>query len=135
VEELITGGVIVESEPSPELLMSIVHKESPLHDGALLIRRGRISKAACYLPLSSVEGLPKEWGTRHRAALGLSERCDALVVVISEERGEISVAQGRQMILVKNIEQLSKLVNEAQVSNGPAAKSWPEIILSLTVHR
>jgi len=135
VEELITGGVPLESEPSPELLMSIFHKESPLHDGALLIRRGRIAKAACYLPLSSAEGLPKEWGTRHRAALGLSERCDALVVIISEERGEISVAQGRQMIHVTNIEQLSKLVNEALVSNGPAVKSWPEMILSLTVHR
>jgi diadenylate cyclase len=135
VEELITGGVPLESEPSPELLMSIFHKESPLHDGALLIRRGRIAKAACYLPLSSAEGLPKEWGTRHRAALGLSERCDALVVVISEERGEISVAQGRQMIHVTNIEQLSKLVQEALASTGPAVKSWSEMILSITVHR
>ena len=135
VEELITGGVPLESEPSPELLMSIFHKESPLHDGALLIRRDRIAKAACYLPLSSAEGLPKEWGTRHRAALGLSERCDALVIVISEERGEISVAQGRQMIQVTNIEQLSKLVKEALTSTGPAVKSWPEMILSLTVHR
>jgi diadenylate cyclase len=135
VEELITGGVSLESEPSPELLMSIFHKESPLHDGALLIRRGRIAKAACYLPLSSTEGLPKEWGTRHRAALGLSERCDALVVVISEERGEISVAQGRQMMQVTNIEQLSKLVQEALASNGPAVKSWPEMILAITVHR
>jgi len=135
LEELITGGVPLESEPSPELLMSIFHKESPLHDGALLIRRGRIAKAACYLPLSSVEGLPKEWGTRHRAALGLSERCDALVVVISEERGEISVAQGRQIIQVTNIEQLSKLVQEALASNGPAVKSWPEMILAITVHR
>jgi len=135
VEELITGGVPLESEPSPELLMSIFHKESPLHDGALLIRRGRIAKAACYLPLSSGEGLPKEWGTRHRAALGLSERCDALVVVISEERGEISVAQGRQMIQVTNIEQLSSLVQEALASTGPTVKSWPEMILALTVHR
>jgi len=135
VEELITGGVPLESEPSPELLMSIFHKESPLHDGALLIRRGRIAKAACYLPLSSAEGLPKEWGTRHRAALGLSERCDALVVVISEERGEISVAQGRQIIHVTNIEQLSILVQEALASNGPAIKSWPEMILAITVHR
>jgi len=135
VEELITGGVQLESEPSPELLMSIFHKESPLHDGALLIRRGRIAKTACYLPLSSAEGLPNEWGTRHRAALGLSERCDALVVVISEERGEISVAQGGHMIHVTDIEQLSKLVQEALASTGPAVKSWPEMILSITVHR
>jgi diadenylate cyclase len=135
VEELITGGVPLESEPGPELLMSIFHKESPLHDGALLIRRARIAKAACYLPLSSAEGLPNKWGTRHRAALGLSERCDALVVVISEERGEISVAQGGQMIHVTNIEQLSKLIHETLTSTGPTVKSWPEMILSLTVHR
>ncbi len=135
VEELITGGVLLESEPSPELLLSVFPKESPLHDGALLIRRGRIAKAACYLPLSSAEGLPKKWGTRHRAALGLSERCDAVVVVVSEERGEISIAQGRQMIPVKNIEQLSKLLQEALASTGPATKTWPEMILSLAVHR
>jgi len=135
VEELITGGIPLESELSPELLMSIFHKESPLHDGALLIRRGRIAKAACYLPLSSVEGLPKEWGTRHRAALGLSERCDASIVVISEERGEISVAQNSKIIHVSNIEQLSQLIKDALESNGPASKSWPKMALSLTVHK
>jgi diadenylate cyclase len=135
VEELITGGIPLESEPSPEVLMSIFQKESPLHDGALLIRRGRVAKAACYLPLSPAEGLPKKWGTRHRAALGLSERCDAWVVVISEERGEISVAQGRQMIHVTNIEQLSNLVQKALASTGLTVKSWPEMILDIIVHR
>jgi len=135
VEELITGGIPLESEPSPELLMSIFQKASPLHDGALLIRRGRVAKAACYLPLSSAEGLPKEWGTRHRAALGLSERCDAWVVVISEERGEISLTQGRQMIHVTNIEQLSKLVKEALAPTGPMVKSWRERVLALMVYR
>ena len=135
VEELITGGIPLESEPSPELLMSIFHKESPLHDGALLIKKGKIAKAACYLPLSSAEGLPKEWGTRHRAALGLSERCDALVVVISEERGEISVAQDKQIIQITNIEHLSSLVQETLASTRPPVKSWPEMIFAIIVHR
>ena len=74
-------------------------------------------------------------GYQTQSSLGLSERCDALVVVISEERGEISVAQGRQMIHVTNIEQLSKLVQEALASTGPTVKSWPEMIVAITVHR
>ncbi|MBW2082367.1 MAG: DNA integrity scanning protein DisA nucleotide-binding domain protein, partial [Deltaproteobacteria bacterium] len=64
VDELVTGGTELEGAPSPELLMSIFQKNSPLHDGAVLIRGGKISRVACYLPLSSREGLPEQWGTR-----------------------------------------------------------------------
>lgn len=135
VEELITGGIPLEGEPSPELLISIFQKESPLHDGALLLRKGRVVKVGCYLPLSSVEGLPKEWGTRHRAALGLSERCDAWVLAISEERGEISLARDRQMMHVKNLDQLSKLVQEALAATRPVVESWWERVLALMVRR
>ncbi|MBW1800815.1 MAG: diadenylate cyclase, partial [Deltaproteobacteria bacterium] len=70
VDEWITGGQQIEGDVSPELLMSIFQKDSPLHDGAMVIRNGQIHQVACYLPLSSAEGLPQEWGTRHRAALG-----------------------------------------------------------------
>jgi diadenylate cyclase len=134
VDELITGGMPLEGEPSRELLMSIFQKESPLHDGALLIRRGRVAKVACYLPLSSAEGLPKEWGTRHRAALGLSERCDAWIVVISEERGEISLAQNRQMLQMTSFDQLSKTVRNALTPTKPMVKSWHERALTMIVH-
>lgn len=135
VEELITGGIPIEGDPSTELLMSVFQKESPLHDGALLVRKGRVAKVGCYLPLSSADGLPKEWGTRHRAALGLSERCDAWVVVVSEERGEISLARGGQMIHVADFNQLSKLVQEAFVPTGPTDVAWRERILAPIVHR
>lgn len=135
VEEWVTGGIQLDGEPGPQLLMSIFQKESPLHDGALLIQKGRISQTACYLPLSSSEGLPKEWGTRHRAALGLSERCDAWVVVISEERGEISVAQGAQVIHVENTEQLSQLVREAIAPPKlPTMTRW-ERVRAILIHR
>jgi uncharacterized protein (TIGR00159 family) len=97
VEECVTSGQTLEGKPSAEILMSIFQKESPLHDGAILIREGRIQLVACYLPLSSEEGLPKEWGTRHRAAMGLSERCDAIMVVVSEERGEVSLIVERKV--------------------------------------
>ena len=72
VQEYMTEGQKLESAPTPEVLKSIFQKESPLHDGAILIRQGVIAEVACYLPLTPAEGLPKEWGTRHRAAIGLS---------------------------------------------------------------
>jgi diadenylate cyclase len=135
VEELITGGISLEGEPSPEVLMSVFQKESPLHDGALLIRKGRVTKVGCYLPLSSAEGLPKEWGTRHRAALGLSERSDAWIVVVSEERGEIYLARDGQMLHVKDSDQLSNLVQEAFSPTAPAVKTWPERILAIVLRQ
>jgi diadenylate cyclase len=135
VGELITGGTPLEGEPASEILLSILQKASPLHDGALLIQRGRIVRAACYLPLSSAEGLPKEWGTRHRAALGLSERCDAWVLVVSEERGEISLAQDGEIIPVTNREELSKIVQKAIVPATVSGITWRERVRDLMVRR
>lgn len=135
VQEFITEGQALEGDPTPEILVSIFQKESPLHDGAVLIRRGRITQIACYLPLSPEQGLPKEWGTRHRAALGLSERCDAWVVVVSEERGEVSLARQRQMAPVKTSQELSRLVQEALAPVTPRRASWTERIRSLLLHQ
>ena len=135
VEELVTGGVQLDAEPSSQLLMSIFQKDSPLHDGAMLLQRGRVAQVACYLPLSSADGLPKEWGTRHRAALGLTEHCDAWVVVVSEERGEVSLARGRQMIHIENPGRLSQLVTEAVTTSGLSSMTWWERIRSFVFHR
>jgi hypothetical protein len=98
------------------MLMSIFQKESPLHDGAIIIREGRIEKVACYLPLSSESHLPKEWGTRHRAARGLTERCDASVIVVSEERGEISLARGQEMIKTESTQGLARSLEKISPS-------------------
>lgn len=135
VEELITGGIPLEGEPSPEVLMSIFQKDSPLHDGALLLSKGRVAKVGCYLPLSSAEGLPKAWGTRHRAALGLSERCDAWIVVVSEERGEVSIARDGGMLHVRGVDQLANLVQEALAPTRPEVKGWHKRILAHIIHR
>ncbi len=91
LQDLMTNGVIINSEISPQMLESIFYDGAPLHDGAALINNGRIEKAACHLPLSTNPAVPQHLGTRHRAALGLSERSDAVTVVISEERGEVSL--------------------------------------------
>lgn len=91
LHDLMTNGVAIDSEISPQMLESIFYDGAPFHDGAALINNGRIEKAACHLPLSVSPDVPQHLGTRHRAALGLSERSDAVIVVISEERGEVSL--------------------------------------------
>ena len=108
VDELVTGGISIEGQPTPEIITSVFQKESPLHDGAMIIRKGAIVATACYLPLSSAEGLPNEYGTRHRAALGLAERCDAWVIVVSEERGKLSLVRKG---LIGSIEDPSDLID------------------------
>ena len=79
---------------SMQVLMNIFEHNTPLHDGAIIIRGDRIVSATCYLPLSDNMGLSKDLGTRHRAAVGMSEVSDALIIVVSEETGAVSVAQG-----------------------------------------
>jgi uncharacterized protein (TIGR00159 family) len=135
VEEWITGGVPIEGEPSPELVMSIFQKESPLHDGAMLIRKGKVTIVSCYLPLSSAENLPTQWGTRHRAALGLSEKCDARVLVVSEERGEISLARNGEMVHIENVDHLSRAVQEAFRRPGMEGTSWSRKVKQYLTHR
>ncbi|HEA68582.1 MAG TPA: diadenylate cyclase [Desulfobacterales bacterium] len=135
VENMVTGGQALDGEPGPELLMSIFHKESPLHDGAMLIRKGRIDQVACYLPLSADEGLPKEWGTRHRAALGITQRCDACVVAVSEERGKVSFARGKKVSPVDDAEMLSNWLMEAISPGSPEKKSLLEKAFSIFHHR
>jgi diadenylate cyclase len=91
VSELLEGGIAVGAEISPELLTAIFQKVSPLHDGAVIIDGDRLVKAGVVLPLTQRQNIEGFYGTRHRAAMGLAERCDALVVVVSEERGEVTL--------------------------------------------
>lgn len=92
--EIIKTGTVVDATPSVELIGNLFFVNSPLHDGAMIIRDGRICASGCFLPLSQNYTISKEVGTRHRAALGMSENSDAVIVVVSEETGTISIAQG-----------------------------------------
>ncbi len=94
VEDIIEGCVYIDATVSVELIITIFHPTTPLHDGAVVVRGERIAFASCVLPLSKTAQLPKKYGTRHRAALGISEETDAVAVVVSEETGEISLAVG-----------------------------------------
>jgi diadenylate cyclase len=90
IDELITGGVAITARVSSELLQAMFQKQSPLHDGAVLVDGDQITHAGAILPLTQ-RSVPDEYGTRHRAGLGLSERSDAHVIVVSEERGDVTI--------------------------------------------
>ena len=92
LNEIMSTGTIVNADANAELIKNIFFNKAPLHDGALIIRDGRIAAAGCVLPLTKSTNLSKELGMRHRAGIGLSEQSDALVVIVSEETGAISVA-------------------------------------------
>ena len=94
LDEYFKTGTQIDAQVSEQLLRNIFFKNSPLHDGAMIIRDGRVAAAACVLPLSDSHRLSADLGTRHRAGVGMSEASDAVVVIVSEENGAISVASG-----------------------------------------
>ena len=98
LNDLIEAGTPLDAAVSKDLLLSLFLPLSPLHDGAVLIQDGRVAAAGCVLPLTLRDDLPEGLGTRHRAALGITEESDAVVVVVSEETGAISVVYGGEMV-------------------------------------
>lgn len=90
-------GIALDSLVSSQLLINIFEKNTPLHDGAIIVRGDRVVSATCYLPLSDNMELSKELGTRHRAAVGISEVSDSLTIVVSEETGKVSIASGSEL--------------------------------------
>lgn len=95
--DIIKTGTVIDSDPSAELIGNIFFPNSPLHDGAVIVRGGRLYAAGCFLPLSDNQEISRELGTRHRAALGMSEASDAVVVVVSEETGIITICQSGKL--------------------------------------
>jgi diadenylate cyclase len=96
LNEFVEGGTTLDAQITKELILSIFVTASPIHDGALIVRKGRITAAACFLPLTGNPNVSKTFGTRHRAAIGITEESDAVVVAVSEEDGGISlVVDGR----------------------------------------
>lgn len=92
LNDIITTGTVLDADITAELLKNIFYPKAPLHDGALIVRNNRITAAGCVLPLTSKTNLSKDLGMRHRAGIGISEQSDAVVVIVSEETGAISVA-------------------------------------------
>jgi uncharacterized protein (TIGR00159 family) len=109
IDELVSGGVMLGSRVSPELLQAIFQKGSPIHDGAAVVEGDQLTRARVFLPLTQ-RAAPAHYGTRHRAAIGLTERSDAMVIVVSEERGEMTfVHEGRAALMSSQEALLSQL--------------------------
>ena len=107
-------GIELDCKVSSQVLINIFEHNTPLHDGAVIIRGDRITSATCYLPLSDNMSISKDLGTRHRAALGMSEVCDALVIVVSEETGLVSAAMGGRLTRGIKREQLREMLSQIQ---------------------
>lgn len=110
IKDIIATGVEMNAEVSPQLLVNIFVPKTPLHDGAVVISNNKIAAAACMLPLAGDNDIAKELGTRHRAAIGISKESDAIVVVVSEETGKISIAKDGTLIADVKEEALKKIL-------------------------
>lgn len=122
LDDLLVNGVALDAQLSVPLLCSVFVDGTPLHDGAVLIRNERIVQAACLLPLSDSLRLPQQYGTRHRAALGLTERTDAVVLVVSEERGEVSLVHQGELLTIRSREQLEAQLSSLLAPEVPRAR-------------
>ena len=117
-------GINLDSAISSQLLINIFEHNTPLHDGAVIIRGDRIVAATCYLPLSDNLGLSKELGTRHRAGVGIGEVSDSLTIIVSEETGKISVAIGGKLLRNVDGDLLRKQIDELQGNTSETKKRF-----------
>ncbi|MCK5679627.1 diadenylate cyclase CdaA, partial [bacterium] len=108
---IVEGGVAIDAKVSDALILSIFNPSAPIHDGAIIIDDGRIVAAGCFLPLAIEPMIEKVYGTRHRAAMGISEDTDTVVVVVSEETGKISLSIGGKITKEQNPESLGRVLN------------------------
>ncbi len=113
INDVIETGNRIEGRISSSLLINIFIPNTPLHDGAVVIRRDKIMAAGCFLPLSENSGLSKTLGTRHRAGIGITETTDAIAIMVSEETGGISVAMGGKLSRFLDVETLKTIMKEA----------------------
>ena len=120
--EIINTGTMLDSHISSELLINIFTPNTPLHDGAVIIRDNKIKAAGCFLPLTDNPNLSKELGTRHRAALGITEVSDSIAIVVSEESGKISFALNGGLTRNLTADTLRKALNKNLLEKGTAGK-------------
>ena len=110
INDFLEVGAELDAKPSSDLIHAIFHHASPIHDGAAILQRGRITSAGCFLPLTQNPDVDPRFGTRHRAAIGLTELVDAVVIVVSEESGRVSVVVGGQITRELAVATLKKVL-------------------------
>src|SRR5690349_11270620 len=123
LQEAVESGIHVDCEATPEMLETIFFPNNAIHDGGVIIKGDRIAYAACIFPLTQRQDLNKSLGTRHRAAIGLSEETDAVVVVVSEENGNVSYAYKGQLIRHISLEELRAFLSSVLI-NPVRSRNW-----------
>src|SRR3954452_20900825 len=134
LQEAVEAGIAVDCEATPEMLETIFFPNNAIHDGGVIIKGDRIAYAACIFPLTQRQDLSKSLGTRHRAALGLSEETDAVVVVVSEETGMISYAYKGELVRGLSAEELRAFVSSVLLQPGKP-RNWIERLKGFTAER
>ncbi len=115
-------GIEVDGIVTSQLLINIFEHNTPLHDGAVVIRGNRVAAATCYLPLSDNDSINKALGTRHRAAVGISEVTDSLTIVVSEETGHVTLAEHGMLTSIQDADSLSRALGEVFVQEEPSSR-------------
>ncbi len=120
LDDITRSGIEVDAKATPYLLRNIFFDKAPLHDGAVVIRQARVAAAACILPLTTRNDIDQDLGTRHRAAIGMSEVCDAIIIVVSEETGIISVAYKSELTRDHSFQSLHTFLTKKMIHSGDA---------------
>ncbi|VGV96126.1 diadenylate cyclase CdaA [Streptococcus pyogenes] len=129
LQEYIATGIPLNADISSQLLINIFIPNTPLHDGAVIVGQNKIVAACAYLPLSESKAISKEFGTRHRAAIGLSENSDALTIIVSEETGAISVTRKGQFLHDLSIDEFETVLRTYLMSDSNVTLPWYKKIL------
>ena len=128
LQEAVESGIVVDCEATPEMLETIFFPNNAIHDGGVILKGDRIACAACIFPLTQRQDLNKSLGTRHRAALGLSEETDAVVVVVSEETGAVSYAYRGQLVRGVTLEELRAFLTSVLVTPSERSRHWTKLV-------
>ncbi len=133
--DVMISGTEINADVSAQLLINIFMSNTPLHDGATIIGDNKIKASACFLPLTQKNIFSKELGTRHRAAIGISEITDCMAVVVSEETGKISVAKNGEITRGLTVQKLGELMDEIMLDSNPESKNKEKKIIKWVVKK
>jgi diadenylate cyclase len=128
LQEAVESGIVVDCEATPEMLETIFFPNNAIHDGGVILKGDRIACAACIFPLTQRQDLNKSLGTRHRAAIGLSEETDAVIVVVSEETGAVSYAYRGQLVRGVTLEELRAFLTSVLVAPAARTRNWMGLV-------
>jgi diadenylate cyclase len=125
LQEYARTGIDMDALVTSQLLINIFEKNTPLHDGAVIVTKGKIQAASCILPVSAAGDIPKKYGLRHHAAMGIAQQTDAVAVVVSEESGQIALAHNAKLRERLSTTELERLLQDIMIEKKPKPRYTP----------